>query len=227
MIKDKKRVAIFDILRGFMLINMVLYHIFYDMVYILGYSLPWYHSESAYLWQEIIACTFIAVSGACSVYSKNNFKRGAIVLLCAGAVTLTTSFLGSEYIVRFGILHCLGVSMILFPIIKPVLNRINPIAGLLSCTILYVIFTPIQDSYFEINLFPLGIRTAEFMSSDYFPLIPYFFVFIAGSFLGRMKMPEWAYSFHIPALEYLGRHSLIIYLIHQPIIYILIQGFLQ
>ncbi|MDR2771092.1 MAG: DUF1624 domain-containing protein, partial [Clostridiales Family XIII bacterium] len=68
-------------------------------------------------------------------------------------------------------------------------------------------------------LFPFGFRSAGFYSADYFPLFPYLFVFLAGSAAGTLvkHLPAAARRAHIRPLAYLGRHSLLIYLLHQPI----------
>jgi uncharacterized membrane protein len=69
---------------------------------------------------------------------------------------------------------------------------------------------------------PLGIYTSSFTSSDYFPLLPWAFIFLVGTFFGRFaaaeKFPKFTYQSHIPPLSFMGRHALIIYIVHQPII---------
>ena len=69
-------------------------------------------------------------------------------------------------------------------------------------------------------LYPFGIVSPDFRSSDYFPLLPWFFLFLMGSWLGNWKerVPENFRRLRVPGLAWLGRHSLLIYLVHQPVL---------
>ena len=71
-------------------------------------------------------------------------------------------------------------------------------------------------------LFALGFRTGHY-SADYYPMIPWVFLFLAGGFLGRLfargTVPEVFRKNPVPALSWLGRHTMIIYLLHQPVVY--------
>ena len=72
-------------------------------------------------------------------------------------------------------------------------------------------------------LFPLGLHPLIFASADYYPLLPWIFLFLAGYWLGeaflQRRVPEFCYREHLPALGWIGRHALIIYLVHQPVVY--------
>jgi uncharacterized membrane protein len=72
-------------------------------------------------------------------------------------------------------------------------------------------------------LWPLGFMYSGFYSADYFPLMPWFFLFLLGTWLGgiirEQKEDSWLYIPVHPALTWPGRHSLIIYLLHQPVLY--------
>ncbi len=77
-------------------------------------------------------------------------------------------------------------------------------------------------------LFPLGWTYPGFYSADYFPLFPWFFVFLVGSWAGyyvaERKLPERFYELKgVPFFSWLGRRSLFIYVIHQPILYGLVM----
>ena len=78
---------------------------------------------------------------------------------------------------------------------------------------------PIYEAHFA----PLGLPGAGFSSADYFPLIPWCFVFAAGTVVGRLardgKFPAWTYPSRVPFFSFLGRHALLIYIVHQPVIY--------
>lgn len=72
-------------------------------------------------------------------------------------------------------------------------------------------------------LFPLGLHPLIFASADYYPLLPWIFLFLAGYWLGvaflQRRAPEFCYREHLSALGWIGRHALIIYLVHQPVVY--------
>ncbi len=228
------RIIIFDELRGFMLLNVILYHLLYDLRYLFGVDIFWFNSNLANLWQEVMSCSLIFISGACSYYSKNNLKRGVRILIFAMILTLATYIFVPEILILFGILHFLGTSMIIFSLLKPTLSKIPIKLGLVLSFSLFILTFNVNKGYilnFKLPdqlyltdyFFPLGFYSYNFMSSDYFPLLPYFFMFLAGSYFGYLgnenKFPEFMYNNHIPFFSFVGRHSLLIYLLHQPIIY--------
>lgn len=139
---------------------------------------------------------------------------------------------------RFGILHLLGFSMLLFAGLNKPLEKINPCLGLAVFSLLFLIFFNLPKGYlffepFSISapnvfyqskwLFPFGLPHSSFRSLDYFPLIPWSLLFIAGSYFGRLlkqnKMPEFFYRPHLRPLAFVGRNTIWIYLFHQPVLY--------
>lgn len=62
-----------------------------------------------------------------------------------------------------------------------------------------------------------------FVSTDYFPLLPWIFVFLLGTWAGKYikegRLPRWFYEAKCPPLAGVGRHSLLIYMLHQPVLY--------
>lgn len=50
----EKRYAVLDGIRGFALLNMIVYHAVWDFVYVLDFRWQWYRSEAAYIWQQYI-----------------------------------------------------------------------------------------------------------------------------------------------------------------------------
>ena len=68
----------------------------------------------------------------------------------------------------------------------------------------------------------IGFRTDDFVSMDYFPLLPWLFLFFFGYFLWRLiesKGLQGRFTKRIPAADFIGRHSLLIYILHQPVLY--------
>lgn len=232
----KKRVLLLDILRGFSLVSMVIYHGMYDLVVLFGINAPWYFSWQGFVWQQSICWTFILVSGASLHFSRKPYRRGLQVLGCGLAVTLVTYIAMPSQLVLFGVLHFMGFAMLITAALLPLMKKILPLAG---AAVSFVIFMAVYNVpwgyigvfgkvlfelptwlYSQSWAFPLGFPTAAFMSSDYFPVIPWLFLFWTGWFL-------WAaVGGSIPAtdkkpgiLARVGRHSLLIYMLHQPVLY--------
>lgn len=233
-----KRIHFLDELRGLAILCMVFYHAFFTMSYFfhfkIGYQLFSFFTPA----EPFFAALFILISGVCSKLSRSNLKRGLKLFAVATGVTAATYFIPGALII-FGILHMLSISMILFSLAEKLLDKILPTLGLVLFLTLFFITQTIQNRYigfinhpfvylpsqlYELSfLFPLGICNSEFYSADYFPLIPWMFLFLAGTFLGQFavkdKFPEFMYKSKIPLFSLLGRNSLLIYIVHQPIIY--------
>ena len=158
----------------------------------------------------MIAGSFIAISGVCARLSKRPLRRGLII----GAP------------VYWGILHLLGVCMLLYAAAR---KRWEALPGIYACGAALLIFAltfmlPIRVRVGVPLLFPLGLRTAAFASADYYPLLPWGALFFAaaaaGERLGDMP-PEKKYASAPRALAWLSRRSLLIYLVHQPVLFAL------
>jgi uncharacterized membrane protein len=128
-----------------------------------------------------------------------------------------------ERFIIFGILHCIGVSIILsFPFIR--FRVTNLILGFL----LIGIGSYLKLLTFDFNwLIPLGFLPHSFFTIDYFPLLPWFGVVLIGMAIGNFIYPDAKRQYHLKDLSnylsvkllcFLGRNSLIIYFLHQPIL---------
>ncbi len=238
----RKRVGFLDEIRGLCILLMVLYHGAYDIIYLFGWDIPLFHWPLVQLAQPFVAGIFIFISGICCRFSRSNLRRGLIALalgLLVGGVTLL--FLPQQPI-YFGILHFLGTAMILFALLQKMLDRLAPLPGLLLCLLLYLFSFGAQNGYLGLPglpllqlptswashlwLIPLGFASG---GVDYFPLLPWLFVFLAGSYLGvpfaRGEMPGFFYRNRSRFLAATGRHTIYIYLLHQPVLYGLLYGF--
>ena len=237
----KKRIELLDELRGFAILAMIVHHTFYDIGFVLGYKWGETVFDRLCVVQPLFWAIFIIISGICSRLSRNTIKRGFTVLGAGLIVTLVTAvimplfnFTGAE--IYFGILHCLGSCMIITGLLTPLIKKINPIAGMVGCSVLFAVFyslpshsllfglIPLPEALFKTNLLvPLGIYNESFFSADYFGLLPWIFMFLFGAFLGTYAsagaFPKWTYEKHSRALAFIGRNSLWFYLAHQPVIY--------
>lgn len=233
-----KRIHLLDEFRGFVILLMVFYHGAYDLVMIFEVDFPFFFSPFMHYLQVFIAGTFIILSGAACRFSRNNLKRGAAAFGLGMVLTVTTALFMPSQIVCFGILHLLGSCMILFALLRPVLEKIPALVGTLLFVLMqiFTVYVPygqlgypplsikLPSALYEVGyLFPLGFPSPQFFSSDYFPLIPWLFLFLAGSYVGvffqRGLAPKSAYRCHLPLLAKIGRNTIWIYLLHQPILY--------
>ncbi len=240
MDETRKRIRLLDLIRGCAVIAMVLYH----TVYTFGamFRFPFFLRillAAQDVAPPVISTTFLLVSAYSSTLSRGNVKRGARIFAVALALTLVTCvilpLIGIDGAgIRFGILHFLGVAIMLSPLLFKLANKVNPYLGISVCAVLAVgtrnlyqsgfFGIPVTDPFRSVNLlFPFGVYHAPFASADYYPLLPWIFVFMIGCFLAvklpKEKMPAFAYKKLCPPAEFLGRHALIVYVAHQPVIY--------
>lgn len=220
----KKRIDIIDALRGCAVIYMVYHHLVYDLVVFSGAPSRLVDNAVIDILQPLFASVFIVLCGVSSNFSKSNLKRGAITLAVAMCITLVTTIMDMP--INFGVLHLLSVCMLLYGFTRKLFEKINGMLLLVICIALAIISSycvnniDVQSG----NLWILGWQ-GDFVSYDYFPLFPWVFVFLAGTAIGRYiargRFPQWFYNAKIPVLPAIGRHSLIIYIAHQPVLYAL------
>ncbi len=236
----KARIHLLDELRGVALCVMLIYHALYTLGFIFGWRPGADIINTVYPIGPYFAGIFIAVAGICSNFSHSNTDRGAKLFFLAFIVSAATYFVvGSENAIRFGILHFMSVSMLFYGVTSPLLKHIPLWIGFAVNVILFILTIDVvrgsvgipylwsiqlpAELYKTDFLYPLGFIYPGFTSSDYFPLFPWIFLYLAGCFFGRLavqkKFPKFTYKKHVPFLALMGRHSLIIYLVHQPIIY--------
>lgn len=236
--KPAGRIYFIDYIRALAIIYMVFFHLIFDLSYI--WSVEW--AERIYVSQLSVVvfdgATFILLSGISSHFSRSNAQRGARLLCIALCFTAVTAFIFPGAAIYFGILHLLSFSMLIYAAVQKWLDKIPWWATLLICAVLFAVTYNIFDGVigikglFEIalpreltannNLYPFGIIRAGYYSADYFPLMPWLFLFLAGTSLGRLfcrELPPALYKNPVPALGFIGRHSLFIYVVHQPLIF--------
>ena len=226
--EQKKRIELMDAVRGLSLILMVFHHFFYDLVVFAG-APPWLFSNPVFdPLHYFFAGLFIFLSGVSSNFSHSNVARGAKVIGVALVITLVTTLM--DMAIVFGILHFLGVCMLLYGLTQGFWQRVNEklpwlvpalsFIGVLATARLangYPTATP--------HLWMFGLTTPGFVSTDYFPLLPWMFVFLLGTWAGKYvragKLPKWFYETKVPFFPAVGRRSLLIYVAHQPLLYVL------
>lgn len=234
----KPRLAFLDSVRGLCVVSMVLYHCAYDLVHLKGIPVSWLHETPGYAWQQSICWTFLLLSGFCWQLSSRHLKRGILLVGLEALISLVTFWVMPSQLILFGVLSLLGLSTLLMIPLHRLFQKVPPLLGLLLSALLFFLFRDVSGGYlgFEgltlfplpkalyqsILLAPLGFPPAGFYSADYFPLIPWFFLFAAGYFLwsllSRREAAKRFLTHGLPPLSFVGRHSLLIYLLHQPVL---------
>jgi len=236
----KTRYETLDFLRGVAIFGMIIFHTIFDLYYIFGVNILFFNTKIELYLQSIVCIIFILISGAVSRFSTKLLQRGALIFGLGMILTLISLIFFPTAIIAFGILHFFGLAMIITCLIKPFLNKVPDVLGFVLSVILFIstryiyfgyIFLPffgkvaLESSLYKTDfLFFLGFPYKGFISSDYYPIFPWYFMFLAGYFGFKIitKKEDKKYlHFRFSPLNFIGRHGLIIYIIHQPIIYII------
>lgn len=224
----KKRIWELDAFRGICVLGMLIVHFVYDLTEL--YRLVSWQPGDTFTWvQRWGGVLFLLLSGICVTLGRRSIRRGLIVFGCGLVCTAVTvgmyrlGLSGNGIQIYFGVLHCLGMCMILWPVFRRLPWWVLLPLGLgIIMTGLWV-FEPMRVSYPW--LLPLGIQPQGLITSDYFPLFPNLGFFLLGSALGKtlyrrqQSLLPWVNdrNFLLRFLQLCGRQSLWIYLLHQPV----------
>ena len=232
------RYDLIDTIRGIAIISMVIFHFCYDVFMVYGRDPSWYSQPAVHIWQQSICWTFILVSGFVWSWGRSgNLKRGIMLNVWGLVISGVTVLAMPAEAVWFGILNCIGCAVLLMIPMEPVLRRIPAAIGLVAAFALFVMFKDVQLGYLGVPgvfrldlpdwlydcrvLTPFGFPFPGFRSSDYFPILPWLFLYICGYFLNRLVMairPLQSVARHgLAPLSTVGRYSIWIYLVHQPV----------
>lgn len=233
-----RRVYLMDELRGILIIGVVLYHLLYDLAVLFPVGIPWMFSDWMNQARNVCTGSLIVISGISCHYSRSNLRRGLRTFGWGMALTLVTGLVMPSQFIIFGILHFFGAAMMLYALLSPLLEKIPTLPGLAGSVLLFLLTWTVYSGFIRVPgaviylpdflydkplLFPLGFACTGITSADYYPLMPWGFLFLAGSFFGRYvkegRLPDLCYRSHLPRLAWLGTHTMAIYLIHQPVIY--------
>ena len=217
-----------DAFRGLCILGMVIVHFIFDLTELFEII----HWDTPDLFSLVLnwgGMLFVLLSGICATLGSHSIRRGIIVFFCGMLCTTVTAGMylldmaESYIIIRFGVLHCLGICMILWSLFKKLPTWALAVIG----AVLIALGLWLQNVYVGTDLlFPLGLVSTKFSSSDYFPLLPNLGYFLLGSVLGRTLYRSKqsllpAVNTQNPIFRFLvfcGRQSLLIYLLHQPIL---------
>ncbi len=225
----KKRIWELDFFRGLFLWGMIGIHLIYDLVDLYG-VIQWQQPPAYLLFKNRFGITFVVLSGLCATFSNHTVRRGIRVFGCGMVCSLATVLMvwagmaGRDLIIWFGVLHCLGTCMVLWPLFRRFPTPLLLLLGLAMAVYGEWLRPTAYD--WATWLFPLGFKSYGFSSSDYFPLLPNLGYFMLGSVLGRLLYKEKrsllpnvnAETPIIRFFRFCGEHSLLIYMLHQPIL---------
>lgn len=231
---QEQRLPLIDLARTAALLGMVVFHFTYDLI-LFGLIDPAVGAAN-WFWAlaRIVAGSFIAIAGLSlwlahgrSVNWQGFWRRWMRIAAAAALVSLATYFAMPKYYIFFGILHAIA----LYSLIGIALIRL-PTAVLLAAALgliwgAYNLTSPAFDAPL---LRFLGLSTQNALTVDFEPVFPWLAPFLAGMALGQVgdrfglwnRLRGWPGAGWITTLAWPGRHSLAIYLIHQPVLFALL-----
>lgn len=239
-VAHNNRIGIFDAVRGFSVISMVFFHLCYDLRFLAGVSLPWFAPPLQDIWRASISWTFLFIAGCMCALSRNNLKRGLSYAAVALAIYVVTVLAAVNTPISFGIIYCMSAcTLVAWALGKAKCHPKGPIAAtvLLICFLLalgipsgtigigsFSVALP-QAIYRIPGLAWLGIPGPGFSSGDYYPLVPFVLMYLVGTSMGawfkERGYPNWAIRTKFAPLNFVGRHALFVYVVHQPILLLL------
>jgi uncharacterized membrane protein len=256
MDKQHKRVFEIDLVRGFVLILVVLYHLIYDLYEFLQLeSLSFICSLELDLFLRLpFLGVLTLISGISCSFSRNNLRRGGRMLLYSAGFTVVTYLLEFRFwpgigVIWFNIIHVVSVSTLIYALLVWLYGKIDRdsrwqenhnltvILVILGSYIAYlgqVVSTlPFQTRPGSWWLLPLGFPPPGLVMMDYLPLIPWLGFFLIGAAVGRLSYPDKVTRFPgasprlltwLSPIIWIGRHSLLVYILHQPLSLLLVLG---
>lgn len=232
-----QRVRLFDALRGLSVASMVGFHLCYDLRYLAGMSLPWFQGTFQDVWRASISWVFLLLAGVMSSYTRSNYRRAAKYSAFALAIFVVTTIAAVDDPISFGIIFCMAACTVAAAMLGSLdaLPR-GPVAGL-ACIIAFLALLRLPSGYLDLGfarvMLPralyatpwlswLGLPGPGFVSGDYYPLLPYLFMYLAGASVGPALREAFTSGrlrdFGLRPLEWLGRHALLVYAAHQPVL---------
>ena len=223
----KQRIWEIDALRGFLILCVILAHALYCGEFMLGlYRLPLWLNTFLF---QYAGSLFVVLSGLSATLGHKSVKRGLLVFGCGMVLTLGSAiaillgFVDEGFLIKFGVLHLLGLCMILYPLLKQLPDLALLVFGTVIIALGYWFATFTVEARY---LFAFGLVYPGFTSGDFFPVFPQLGWFCIGILLGRHLYREKTTRFPlidasiwpIRALCFLGQHTLPIFVFHLPVV---------
>ena len=232
-----RRVRFFDSLRGLSVLSMVGFHLCYDLRYLTGLSLPWFQGTFQDIWRATISWVFLFLAGAMSSYSRNNYRRAAKYGLFALAIFAVTTIAAVDDAISFGIIFCMAACTLVTAILETLRIRPRGLVAAAGCVAAFLALLHVPSGYLDFGftrmtlpqelyatpwLSWLGFPGPGFVSGDYYPVLPYLLMYLAGASAGPSLKDSFCSGrirdLGLRPLEWLGRHALLVYAVHQPVL---------
>jgi uncharacterized membrane protein len=226
------RIAAVDVARGVALAGMVVYHLIWDFAHfgLIAPSLPF--APATRVFSHVVASAFLGLVGVSLALAHARgldraafWRRFAIVAGAAALVTVASYVIDPAEPILFGILHCIAVASLIGALFVAAPYWASLLIGAMAITEPFVFSS---DVFNAPALIWLGLGTVAPSTLDWRPLLPWAGVVLIGLGLARALLPrlaEWRWTFWRAtkppgrAFAFAGRHSLAIYLVHQPILF--------
>lgn len=214
----QQRITELDFFRGIALLLMVYFHTIWSMNELFGYHIA-YMSWVNFFIGRISAIGFILISGIVFSLGKFNLKRFLLLTGMSIIITVTTYRYNSDYVIRFGILHFFALSSLIALFFSKMNKYVIMGIGIgIIVAWSWISNISVQSEY----LFFVGVVSKTFQSADYYPLIPWFGVYLIGMGMAKILYEKrrnifWK-IFDFGPINFIWRHTLAIYILHQPII---------
>ena len=237
------RIHLLDILRGISVSAMIVYHFFWDLGYFKFIELENITRGLPLLFAQCIGASFIVISGISlrlASYS-NNFsakflKRLLVLVLICLAITSITFYIDKKSFIFFGILHFLATCSLLGLLLLKIKNNY-------FLFILFLCSLAVSTSEIKFDLPSqlswLGLNSEIPITNDFYPLFPWVSFYFFGLWVSKplqkyLMHRNRSYGHNYPkfviiysGLQFLGRNSLTIYILHQPIFFSLFLIFIR
>ena len=221
------RIPAVDALRGVAVVAMIAFHFCFDLAWFRITGSDFYRDPFWLAARTLILSSFLLLAGASLVLAQRApggrarfWRHVAQVAACALLVSAGSYLVYPRSYIWFGVLHAIAVSLVL---IRPLASRplVALALGLAVIAAGNLIATPWFDGR---TLGWLGFATVKPVTEDYVPLFPWTGVMLVGVALGHAlvrndfraiapfaRLPRW--------IAWLGRHSLVVYMVHQPLLF--------
>ncbi len=226
------RIPAIDVARGVAIVAMVIYHFTWDLGHFNFIELQAGIDPAWRMFARLIAGSFLLLVGIGLVLAdRGGLRRGPyarrLMFVTGGAllITIGTYVATPDSFVFFGILHCIALSSVLA---VPFLRAPLWVTALIA---MFVLTGPLYLAGPEFNgpaWWWLGLSSVLPMTNDYEPVFPWFGVVLSGVVLARLALMAgvdrtlalWKAADPVSRLlRFGGRHSLVIYLVHQPVLF--------
>lgn len=217
-----RRIWEIDAVRGIALVLMIVFHFLFDLREFYGFPVQ-YNSGVYYYIGKVSGILFILISAISCAFSFSNLRRAVKFLGVALAITIGTHLYNPAFGIRFGILHFLGTCILLYPLFRDLNKYVLALLGTMIIIVgRYFGGLSADNNYW----FLFNLTSNTWVSADYYPLFPWLGVFLYGIALGKtlyhrkQSLVKWCPGSNF--FGYIGRHTLLVYLAHQPLLLLFI-----